>query len=162
LDLLKNFIIFDKSILIDKINRMLFTKTKINDMAKNNVVETAASALNLIGPGTKFTGDIVCDGDMRIDGNLKGNIIARGKLVVGQTGSIQGEINCKNFDVSGGVEGTIKVAELLSLKSTSKIHGEIFTNKLSIEPGAVFTGKCNMDGGPGVKAEIKEPEKPAK
>lgn len=131
-------------------------------MAKNNVVETVASALNLVGPGTKFTGDIMCDGDMRIDGSLKGNIVARGKLVVGPTGSIQGEINCKNFDVSGLIEGTIKVGELLSLKSTSKIHGEIITNKLAIEPGAVFTGKCNMDGGAGIKPEIREPEKPVK
>ncbi|MCX6258523.1 MAG: polymer-forming cytoskeletal protein [Bacteroidia bacterium] len=131
-------------------------------MAKDNVVETVASALNLVGPGTKFTGDVVCDGDMRIDGHLKGNIVARGKLVVGQTGTIQGEINCKNFDVSGVIDGIIKVAELLSLKSTSKIHGEIITNKLAIEPGAVFTGKCSMDGGTGNKPEIKEPEKPVK
>ena len=84
-----------------------------------------------------------------------------GKLVVGSTGKIKGEINCKNFDIEGEVNGKIRVKELLSLKKSSKIFGDILTNKLSIEPGALFSGKCNMssDNEPKQPEEAKKVEK---
>jgi cytoskeletal protein CcmA (bactofilin family) len=65
---------------------------------------------------------------------------------VGQTGKITGEIHCKNCEVEGVVDGKVVVEELLSLRSMSKLYGEIKTGKLAIEPGAVFTGKCDMGG----------------
>ncbi len=114
-------------------------------MAKNNS-ETENNVINIIGAGTSITGDINTNGDIRIDGTLKGNLVTKGKVVIGQTGVIIGEVNCKNSDVSGKLEGKISVGELLSLKSTSKILGDIITNKLAIEPNAVFTGTCNMGG----------------
>jgi cytoskeletal protein CcmA (bactofilin family) len=89
-------------------------------------------------------GNIVSNGDIRIDGSLKGNLSTKGKVIVGDTGKISGEVNCKNFEVEGSVEGKVVVAELLSLRSKSKILGDITTSKLAIEPGAVFTGKCDM------------------
>lgn len=113
-------------------------------MAKNNYV-VESNAINIIGAGTSITGDISSDGDIRIDGQLKGNLRTNGKIVIGQTGLVRGEVSCKNADISGKLEGKIKVSELLSLKSTAQILGDITTNKLSIEPGALFTGTCNMD-----------------
>lgn len=114
-------------------------------MAKTSFSEN--TSVNILGPGTSISGDVNCDGDIRIDGNLVGNLKTKGKLVIGQTGSIKGEIFCKNADISGVMEGKITVEELLSLKSTSKLLGDIKnTDKLNIEPGAVFTGTCNMSG----------------
>lgn len=114
-------------------------------MAKPSFNEN--TSVNILGAGTSINGDINCDGDIRIDGNLIGNLKTKGKLVIGQTGSIKGEILCKNADISGALEGKITVEELLSLKSTSKLLGDIKnTDKLNIEPGAVFTGTCNMGG----------------
>lgn len=111
----------------------------------------------MIGKGTSIKGDVRSDGDFRIDGNLVGSIQSTGKIVVGTTGSIEGEINCQNADVSGAVKATIRVKELLSLKATSKVSGEVYTNKLAIEPGAIFTGTCNMgdNSDPAPKAEMK-------
>lgn len=106
------------------------------------------NAVNMIVNGTKIVGEITANNDIRIDGHLKGNLTAKGRLVIGQTGMIIGDIKCKNADISGKVEGTISVSELLSLKSTSNIQGEIVTNKLAIEPGAIFTGTCNMSNNP--------------
>lgn len=113
-------------------------------MAKYNENEMTSNNINLIGQGTEITGDITCSGDLRIDGILTGNITSRGKVVVGETGKIKGEIACKNSDISGFIEGKITVAELLSLKATAKITGDIITSKLAIEPGSRFTGYCNM------------------
>lgn len=128
-----------------------------NTMAKNN--NNTSNSINLIGQGTTIKGDINSDGDIRIDGSLKGNIISKGKVVVGTTGSIKGEINCKNTDISGKVEGKITVSELLSLKSTANVTGDIITNKLSIEPGTKFSGTCNMNESSLTDAQKRE-EKP--
>ncbi len=113
-------------------------------MAKFNENELTSNNINLIGQGTEITGDILCNGDLRIDGNLSGNITSRGKIVIGETGKIKGEIACKNSDISGTVEGKITVDELLSLKSQARINGDITTSKLAIEPGSRFTGYCKM------------------
>ncbi len=113
-------------------------------MAKNNTSETAS--VNIIGAGTSLEGDVTTNGDMRIDGSLTGTINVKGKLVVGPSGSVQGEIICQNADVFGTIKGKIGVAELLSLKSSAKLTGDIITNKIAIEPGAIFSGSCSMGG----------------
>ena len=117
-------------------------------MAKNQ--EHDNNGINLIGSGTSIKGDINSDGDIRIDGNLTGNLTTKGKVVIGNTGKINGEIRCKNADISGKIEGKIYVSELMQLKASSKFLGEITTNKLAIEPGAGFTGSCKMDGNTGM------------
>ena len=94
--------------------------------------------LNRIVEGTHIEGDIKSDSNIRIDGYLKGTITVKGRLVLGPTGKIDGNINCKNADLEGKLNGKIEVDELLSLKSTAKLQGEISTNKLSIEP------RCNL------------------
>ena len=123
----------------------MFSKKKSNTMAKP--VETESNKINLIGAGTSITGEInSTNGDIRIDGALNGNLTTNGKLVVGPTGSITGDVRCKNADVFGDIQGKVFVNELLSLKASSKIKGDITTSKLSIEPGSNFTGTCNMGG----------------
>jgi len=122
-------------------------------MAKTITSETPT--VNMIGKGTSIKGDVRSDGDFRIDGTLLGSIQSTGKIVVGSTGTIEGEINCQNADISGIVKATLKVKELLSLKATSRVYGDVYTSKLAIEPGAVFTGTCNM-GDPGPKPEVKD------
>lgn len=133
-------------------------------MAKYN--ETDNTTINLISNGTDITGDIKSSGDIRIDGTLTGNLNTKGKVVIGPTGKISGEVICKNSEVSGIVEGKITVGQLLNLKSSSKIVGDIVTSKLSIEPGAKFSGTCKMsdndtNGGAPVTKE-KESEKSGK
>lgn len=103
-----------------------------------------SGVVNLIGVGTVITGDVTSSGDIRVDGTLKGSIQTKGKVVVGTTGIVEGDVNCQNADISGELKAKINVAELLSLKSTAKLDGDIVTNKLAIEPGATFTGSCSM------------------
>lgn len=102
------------------------------------------SAINLIGSGTQINGDINSTGDVRIDGTLTGNISLNGRLVIGPNGKIEGNVTCQNADISGEIKGKISVSEVLALKNTAKILGDIATGKISIEPGAIFTGTCNM------------------
>lgn len=126
-------------------------------MAKTNGFEN--HTINLIGNGTTIEGNVSSNGDIRIDGILKGNMTTKGKIIVGETGRIHGEIRCKNLDVEGLVEGKAIILELIALRSRSKILGDISTNKLAIEPGAVFTGRCDMPGNTMVYDEEGEEEK---
>ncbi|MBN1387140.1 MAG: polymer-forming cytoskeletal protein [Bacteroidales bacterium] len=125
-------------------------------MAKVN--ETENSTINLISNGTEITGDIKSEGDIRIDGTLIGNLSTKGKVVIGNTGKVKGEVVCKNSEVCGEVDGKINVSQLLTLKISSRINGDIITEKLSIEPGARFTGNCNM----AEDNEKQEPKSPSK
>lgn len=113
-------------------------------MARSN--EEEMNNLNIVGNGTSITGDVISNGDIRIDGSLQGNLNTKSKLVLGNTGKVRGEVFCKNSEISGHIEGKITVEELLILKSTAKINGDIITSRISIEPGAIFTGTCNMGG----------------
>ena len=126
-------------------------------MAKTNEADNGTT-INLISQGTEITGDVKCNGDIRIDGILTGNMVTKGKVVIGPTGRIKGEVECKNSEVSGVIDGKIIVNQLLNLKASSKILGTIITDKLSIEPGAVFTGTCTMKDGENVGAPAKQKE----
>ena len=126
-------------------------------MGKMN--ESESAAINLISNGTEITGDIKSQGDIRIDGTLVGNLMTRGKVVIGSTGKVKGEVNCKNSEVSGEIEGKLLVSQLLTLKVTARINGDIVTNKLSIEPGSRFTGNCNMSETDESAKKLGQPEK---
>ncbi|OIP01739.1 MAG: hypothetical protein AUJ97_06750 [Bacteroidetes bacterium CG2_30_32_10] len=116
-------------------------------MAKYNEQEQIPSSVNLIAAGTVIKGEIETNGDIRIDGTIVGIVKSKGKLVIGNTGNIEGEINCQNADLSGTVKGKLTVIELTTLKSTANYTGDIITNKIAIEPGAKFSGTCNMNAG---------------
>ena len=127
---------------------------------KNGQPKNAESggSINLIGAGTVIEGEIKSMGDIRIDGTIIGSVSSKSKVVVGATGQIQGDINCQNADISGTVQGRTVCAEMLFLKSTARLNGDISTGKLVVEVGASFTGNCNM--GPVIK-DLKNADKPS-
>ena len=99
---------------------------------------------NLLGAGTTIKGDIESNGDIRIDGHLIGSLKSNGKVVIGPTGVMEGDLNCKQAEISGAVKGNINTEELTALKATSKVEVDLTTKQLLIEVGAQFTGKCVM------------------
>ncbi len=102
---------------------------------------------NRIVEGTVIKGNIISKADFRLDGELTGNFQSEGKLVIGPSGSVVGDIICRNVDIEGRFEGKIQVAEMLNVKSKASIHGEVITGKLSVEPGADFSASCVMRSG---------------
>lgn len=125
-------------------------------MAKYNEPDNSTT-INLISTGTDITGDIISNGDIRIDGSVTGTLNTKGKVVIGPTGKIRGEVVCKNSEISGIIEGKITVSQLLNLKTSCRILGDIATSKLSIEPGAKFSGNCKMSENDG-NGEITVPK----
>lgn len=101
---------------------------------------------NIIGKNTSIVGDIKSEGDFRIDGNVDGNIETAGRVIIGKSGVVSGKVICNNADIEGKFSGEILVNSLLTLKSTSKISGDVIISKLSVEPGAEFNATCAMKG----------------
>ena len=99
---------------------------------------------NRIVEGTTITGDIHSPADFRLDGHLVGNFQSKGKIVIGPSASVKGDIICKNADIEGVFEGKIQVQEILNIKSKAHIKGEVICGKLSVEPGAEFSASCVM------------------
>ncbi|HAP70544.1 MAG TPA: hypothetical protein DCR04_12620 [Flavobacteriales bacterium] len=101
---------------------------------------------NHINSDTVIEGSIKAKGNLRIDGKLTGTLECQGRVVIGATGSVDGEIRCENAEIEGSIKANVIVSELLSLKATAKVQGDIVTKKLAIEPGASFSGSCSMGG----------------
>lgn len=121
---------------------MFKSKTK-NIMAKQSDMNSG-DRVNRIVEGTKIEGKLRSDANIRIEGTFIGTVDTKGKLVIGPNGMIDGEVTCQNAEVEGKIKGKITIEDLLSLKSSARIEGDIFTSKLSIDPGAMFSGSCNM------------------
>ena len=101
---------------------------------------------NIIGANTTIVGDITSDGDFRIDGKVEGTIKTIGRVVIGKSGIAIGKVECTNADIEGKFSGELFVENLLTLKATAIISGDVAISKLSVEPGAEFNANCSMKG----------------
>jgi cytoskeletal protein CcmA (bactofilin family) len=99
---------------------------------------------NIIGSNTAIIGDVISEGDFRIDGKIEGLIKTSGRVIIGKTGIAKGKIECTNADIEGKFIGELIVDSLLTLKATAQISGNVVINKLSVEPGAEFNATCAM------------------
>ncbi|RIA08243.1 cytoskeletal protein CcmA (bactofilin family) [Flavobacteriaceae bacterium MAR_2010_72] len=118
-----------------------------SDIKKGKMAATETySQQNLIAKGTTITGDIISDGDFRIEGNIQGNLKTPGKVVVGKTGLINGTLKSANADIEGKFSGKLILTDTLSLKSSAHVEGEVEVGKLAVEPGASFNATCVMKG----------------
>jgi cytoskeletal protein CcmA (bactofilin family) len=115
-----------------------------NSKSKSSFDATSSNASTMVGAGTVITGDLESNGDIRIDGVLKGNLKGKSKIIIGAEGVVHGNIEGLQADIMGHVTGTIKIQELLYLHGKTEVKGDIYAGKLQVEPTAVFNGKCHM------------------
>lgn len=122
----------------------MFKQTKNSNMSDTANFDT--NTIDRIAEGTVVEGNLNSIKGIRIDGKVIGNVSCDGKIVVGKKGIIEGDVKCINADIEGQLKSSIEVQDLLDLKASGIILGEIATGRLSIEPGATFTGSCKMGG----------------
>lgn len=111
---------------------------------QKRAAEEISNSSNVIGKGTVLEGNIETYGNIRIEGRINGNIKSKSKVALGNGSHVEGNITAQNADIEGEVKGKVDITELLVLKSTAVIHGDIITSKLVVEPGAMFNGSCKM------------------
>jgi cytoskeletal protein CcmA (bactofilin family) len=99
---------------------------------------------NIIAKGTSIVGDVDAAGNIRIDGKIKGNIKCKSKVVTGKGSVIDGNIYAQNAEIEGDITGILEISDILILKPTAVVQGDIRTGKLIVENGARFNGTCRM------------------
>lgn len=123
----------------------MFNKTE-NKKPTERKADRKLTERNLIGKNTKIIGDVISEGDFRIDGGLEGTLKTNGRVIIGGEGFVKGKVECANADVEGKFSGEFIVSDTLSAKSTANITGEITMGRISTEPGASLNATCNMKG----------------
>jgi cytoskeletal protein CcmA (bactofilin family) len=124
---------------------MFGSSKKSEEIAKNTTGVAVTGALNALVKGTLVEGVLRCDHDLRVDGTVKGKLSCRAKVIIGPTGVVEGEIRCLNAVIEGRFNGTLSVCELLHVRETAEVEGNITTHKLVIQAGARFNVSCKMD-----------------
>lgn len=122
------------------------SKKENGNMASSSSDSGTQGGINSLGIGTKVIGDLTAQNDIRIDGELEGNLKCSGKLILGPKGIVKGQVDCQSAVVEGRIEGSLIVKDLLQVKESAQITGEINTAKLMVQSGAVFNVKCEMGG----------------
>ena len=122
----------------------------------SNEKTNGGNGTTLIGAGTTVKGDISSNSDLRIDGNIIGNVSSTAKIVVGASGNVEGDISGNQADIVGKVSGNIKTKDLLQLRGDCVVNGNVNAGKLQIEPTAVFNGQCHMGKMDDAKISIVE------
>lgn len=113
---------------------------KLTDNTNSNQINEICR----ISKGTFIEGTVKTQSDIRVDGEISGNLYTQGRLVLGETGIVRGMAVCQHIDAWGEIDGKIYVSDTASLKSACRFKGELHTGKLSVELGARYDGLCRM------------------
>lgn len=117
-----------------------------NEKAPNAQGGASTNVSNSFVEGAQMVGDIKTTNDIRIDGELIGKLDCGGRVIIGPQGRIEGTVVCNNAIIEGSFTGILKVKELLSIKETAKVDGDVETDKLMVQPGAIYNVTCSMGG----------------
>ena len=110
----------------------------------SNEKTNGGSGATLISAGTTVKGDISSNSDLRIDGTIIGNVNSSSKIIIGDSGKVEGDISSNQADIVGKVSGNIKTKDLVQLRGECVINGNVYAGKLQVEPTATFNGQCHM------------------
>lgn len=104
---------------------------------------------SLIGISTSIVGDVHFKGGLRIDGHIKGNVIAEASdtsmLVISEQARIEGEVRVAHLVVNGEIRGQVYSSELLELQPKARITGDVHYKALEMHGGAVVSGKLSHE-----------------
>lgn len=126
---------------------MFNSKKEVTQSKKSIIPTTTSHSLNTLVKGTVVEGTVKSESDIRIDGIIKGSLNCNAKVIIGPSGFIEGEVRCANAVIEGKFEGSLEVSELLNVRENAKVSGDVRTNKLIVQSGAVFNVDCKMGAG---------------
>lgn len=128
----------------DKIDSLQSSQSRFTLGAMPQSATANKLPATVIGPEAVITGDIKSSSDITIAGAINGEVVAEGRVTVSQGGVVTGSISASEIVIQGAVNGDLKAQASLALLGSSEVRGDVTTPVITIEPGAVFVGRCNM------------------
>lgn len=117
----------------------MFSSKNKNEDLPDGLYETTIIAKDL-----KLNGNIESLKNIRLDGQIEGNVNCQGKIIIGKNGKIKGEIFVQDAEIYGTINGKITVRGVLIIRQGANVQGEVFANNIVSEVGAKFNGTCKM------------------
>lgn len=125
-------------------------------MLKGNSYEGGRTEeATVISKGVKIEGKLSCSGNIRLDGEVQGDISSQGVVIIGEFGKVNGQINADNITIGGKVTGTVKAKDKVVLEAKANLKGDITTKTLMVEAGAIFNGNTKMGDSGNFSAPIE-------
>jgi cytoskeletal protein CcmA (bactofilin family) len=121
---------------------------------------TRSEEATVISKGVKIEGKLSCSGNIRLDGEVQGDISSQGVVIVGENGKVNGQINADSITIGGRVTGTVKAKDKVVLEAKANLKGDIITKTMVVEAGAIFNGNTKMgeSGNIGSPVETSKPQ----
>ena len=116
----------------------------------------ASDVVSIVGPGMKIVGDCSSDGTIRVEGHVEGSVNAAKSVVVGEKGTVLGDVATQDAIVAGRVEGSIRADSRVELQSTCQVKGNIESRRIKLDEGGRVDGQLKM-GAPAGKKSAEEP-----
>jgi cytoskeletal protein CcmA (bactofilin family) len=113
----------------------------------------APMTVNVIGKGTVIDGNISAEGDLTVEGTVRGDVTTKTKLIAGPGSLIEGNLTADHAEIAGRVKGTVNARGLLVIKTTCVIEGDVITRNLNVESGSTFNGRFQVGGPSGSPEE---------
>ena len=115
-----------------------------NETKAPKTVEQNVNSVSRIAQGAALKGDLSAPTDIRVDGSVDGTLRSEGRVVAGESARLSGKLFCVNADIWGRMDGDIYVKEMLSLKGSSVVNGDIYVSKVQVELGAQVNGSFKI------------------
>jgi len=113
-------------------------------MARIEPIATTGKLSGFIDKDTEIVGDIKFSDSFRVDGKFKGKILSGQKLIVGESGELEADVDVASVSINGKIKGSLNASERIEIFSLGRVTGKLVTPKLIIEEGAFFQGSCQM------------------
>ncbi len=115
-----------------------------NDYHGESTIRETGGTVSVVGPGMEVTGQIKCDGTVRIEGRVEGSIESLKSVVIGRDGAVAGDITTRDIVVAGSVAGTITGEARVELQDTCQIEGNVHSPRIKLDEGGQVDGRLHM------------------
>lgn len=119
----------------------------MSDSPRRRHADRVSASPTFVGSGSKFTGNLECEGDLVIGGYVNGEGVVRGSLTLSEGGHWEGKIQATNAVIAGEVTGTVAISEKLEIRKTARIRGVVQARSIAVAQGAVIDGDMAVTSG---------------
>jgi cytoskeletal protein CcmA (bactofilin family) len=106
--------------------------------------EVSDKVTTIIGPGTRVEGTLEAKGIIRVDGVVQGKMITPSEIIIGEEGKVEADVEAGNLVIAGVMTGNAEVRGRLEIKQGGTLRGDLHADKVIMEEGASFDGRCTM------------------